>query len=79
MALLYYGLPQVRSVCFRAEKVGWMANSKIRSSLSAKLSAEISSIQCNKRAMPYNKLLLNFFKKRDYTLKQSLSYLVFVL
>ena len=25
MALLQYGLPQVSSVCFRAEKVGWMA------------------------------------------------------
>ena len=26
MALLQYGLPQVRSVCFRAAEVGWMAD-----------------------------------------------------
>ena len=26
MALLQYGLPQVSSVCFWAEEVGWMAD-----------------------------------------------------
>ena len=34
MAVLQYGLPQDSSVCFRAEKVGWMADQKIRSGLS---------------------------------------------
>ena len=26
MVLLQYGLPQVSSICFKAEEVGWMAD-----------------------------------------------------
>ena len=32
MALLWYGLPQMSSVWFKAESVGWMAELKIRAS-----------------------------------------------
>ena len=34
IAFLQSGLPKISSVCFRAGKVGWTANQKIRSSLS---------------------------------------------
>jgi hypothetical protein len=54
MALLQYGLPQVSSVCFRAEKVGWMADSKIRSGLSVKCKNQILPVIAF-NAEPYHK------------------------
>ena len=43
MALLQYGLPQVSSVSFEAEKVGWMADQKIRSG---------PSVECKNYILP---------------------------
>ena len=41
MTLLWYGLPHVSSISFRAEKVGLMADSKIRTSLSVECRNQI--------------------------------------
>ena len=43
MALLQYGLPQVSSVCFRTEELGWMADYKISSR---------PSIECKNQILP---------------------------
>ena len=44
MALLQYGLPQVSSLCFRVEEVGWMADKKkIKSG---------PSVECKNQILP---------------------------
>ena len=54
MVLLQYGLPQVRSVCFGVEKVGWMDDQKVKSSPSVECKNQIFSVMAI-NAEPYHK------------------------
>ena len=66
MALLFYDLSQASCVCFRAEKVGWMADSKIRSG---------SGVVCKNQFLPgitYN--TEPYYKRAMYLVKRKIGF-----